>query len=233
LKPPGAKTKPSRTMRDRLRAVTRDTLLRASEQIFAEKGIDGARVEDIAVRAGVAVGTIYNYFGDSGELLNALIVARRQDLIAHLDQALAQAQRQRTSWSGQVEAFIRSTLDCTREHLPFYAILLQCENRKTPSSMGGVSADFYKRAERLVQTGVDLGLVRRADSALLPAVLVMLCRAPLLLLRQAGPHPSWNDAHVEQIVRFFCSAVASGPAQPSDRARPVKRRARKTSSLPA
>jgi len=217
-------------MRDRLRAVTRDTLLRASEQIFAEKGIDGARIEDIAVRAGVAVGTIYNYFGDSGELLNALIVARKQDLVAHLDQALAQAKRQRTSWAGQVEAFIRSTLDCTREHLPFYAILMQCENRKAPSSLGGVSADFYRRAEALVRSGVELGLVRPADAALLPAVLVMMCRAPLLLLRQAGPSPSWNDAHVEQIVRFFCAAVASAPQGPAAGPRPVKRPARRTSA---
>jgi len=220
-------------MRDRLRAVTRDTLLRASEQIFAEKGIDGARIEDIAMRAGVAVGTIYNYFGDSGELLNALIVARRQDMIAHLDQALAQAKRQGTSWSSQVEAFIRSTLDCTREHLPFYAILMQCENRKTPSSMGGFSADFYKRAQALVRSGVELGLVRPSDSALLPAVLVMMCRAPLLLLRQAGPSPSWNDGHAEQLVRFFCAAVSSEPDQPVQRPRPVKRRARKASALRA
>ena len=220
-------------MRDRLRAVTRDSLLRASEQIFAEKGIDGARIEDIAVRAGVAVGTIYNYFADSSELLDALIVARRQDLIAHLDHALAQAKRQRTSWVGQVEAFIRSTLDRTREHLPFYAILMQCENRKTPSSMGGVSADFYKRAEALVRSGVALGLVRPGDSALLPAVLVMMCRAPLLRLRQAGPHPSWDDAHVEQIVRFFCAAVASEPTQPGRRPAPAQRRLRKTSALRA
>ena len=224
-------------MRERLRAVTRDTLLRASEQIFAEKGIDGTRIEDIAIRADVTVGTIYNYFGDSTELLNALIVARRQDLITHLDQALAQAKSERTSWPGQVEAFIRSTLDCTREHLPFYAILLQCENRKAPSSVGGVSAEFYKRAEALIQAGVALGLVRRSDSALLPAVLVMMCRAPLLLLRQAGAHahlPStWNDAQVGQILRFFCAAVASDPDQPPDRPRPVKRRFRKTRALPA
>ena len=61
-------------MRDRVRADTRAALLRASEQVFAEKGIDGARIEDIAARAGVAVGTIYNYFGDSTELLDALIL---------------------------------------------------------------------------------------------------------------------------------------------------------------
>lgn len=219
-------------MRDRLRAVTRDALLRASEQIFAERGIDGARIEDIAARAGVAVGTIYNYFGDSGELLNALIVARRQDLIAHLDDALAQATRARTSWPGQVEAFIRSTLDCTREHLPFYAILMQCENRKAPPSMGGVSSEFYKRAQALVRFGVSLGQVRKSDSAILPAVLVMMCRAPLLHLRQAQAAPSWDDGLTEQIVRFFRAAVASDPEQPAP-SRPGKRKARRASPLRA
>ena len=214
-------------MRDRLRAVTRDGLLRAAEEIFAEKGIDGARIEDIATRAGVAVGTIYNYFGDSSELLSALIVARRQDLIAHLDQALAEAKRHRAPWSGQVTAFIRSTLDCTREHLPFYAILMQCENRKTPASLGGVSSEFYKRAERLIRDGVSLGLVREEDAAILPAALVMMCRAPLLQLRQTERGPTWADDVSDQIVRFFCAAVASAPARPASPSRPAKRRARK------
>ena len=219
-------------MRDRVRADTRAALLRASEQVFAEKGIDGARIEDIAARAGVAVGTIYNYFGDSTELLDALILERRRDLIAHLDEALASAKRQRTSWPGQVEAFISSTMDCTRDHLPFYAILMQCENRKTPSSMGGVSTEFYKRAQTLVRWGVNVGRVRPADAAILPALLVSMCRAPLLFLRQMSTNAAWDERLTEQLVRFFCAAATSVPSPPRP-ALAVGRRVRKPSPVGA
>src|SRR5882724_18593 len=155
-----ASTMVGRRTRDRVRTATREALLEASEQVFAEKGIDGARIEDIAARAGVAVGTIYNYFCDSTELLEALIIQRRRDLLSRLDPAMADARRRRALWSGQVEAFIRVTLDCMRDHHPFYAILMQCENRRAPSSLGGVSSDFYKRAEALVRRGARLGFVR-------------------------------------------------------------------------
>lgn len=200
-----------RGVRDRVRTATRAALLEASEQVFAEKGIDGARVEDIAARAGVAVGTLYNYFGDSAALLDALIIERRRDLLARLDQALADAKRQRAPWSGQVAAFIRVTLDCMRDHHRFYAILLQCENRKAPASMGGVSSEFYSRAEALVRSGVRLGLVRESDAAILPALLVTMCRAPLLHLRHSGPGASWTTDLTDHMLRFFCAGVAANP----------------------
>jgi AcrR family transcriptional regulator len=201
----------TRGTRARVRtAATRGGLLEAAESVFAEKGIDGARIEDIAARAGVAVGTIYNYFGDSTELLKALITERRTDLISRLDEAMEEAKRQRAPWSGQVEAFIQITLQCMRDHHPFYAILMQCENRKAPAALGGVSAEFYNRAKVLVQRGVRLGLVREADASILPAMLVTLCRAPLLHLR-LKPDASWTDDLSAQMVRFFCALVRSEP----------------------
>ena len=90
---------PRRGTRERVRNATRDGLLEAAEQVFADKGIDGARIEDIAARADVAVGTIYNYFNDSTELLQALIAQRRNDLLTRLDAAMADAKRQRAPWS--------------------------------------------------------------------------------------------------------------------------------------
>ncbi len=200
-----------RKTRQPVRVATRQALLDAAEQMFADKGVDGARIEDIAGRAGVAVGTIYNYFGDSTELLCALIDERRRDLIARLDQAMADAKRRHAPWKGQVEAFIRVTLEYMRDHPTFYAILMQCENRKAPASMGGVSSEFYKRAQALVRRGVRLGLVREPDASILPAVLVTMCRAPLLHLRQARG-ASWTADMSNQMARFFVAVVRSEPS---------------------
>lgn len=215
-------------VRDRLRTATREALLEAAEQVFADHGIDGARIEDIAARAGVAVGTIYNYFGDSAELLDALIIQRRQDLLTRLDAAMAEAKRHHAPWSGQVEAFIRVTLACMRDHHPFYAILMQCENRKAPTTMGGVSTEFYARAEALVRRGARLGLVRAGDAAILPALLVTMCRAPLLHLRHAGRSAPWTEGLTDQMRRFFCAAARSDPgarAEATERGAPGRRRA--------
>jgi len=47
----------------------RDELLRAAAEVFAESGYSGARVQQIAERAGLTTGAIYNRFSGKSELL--------------------------------------------------------------------------------------------------------------------------------------------------------------------
>jgi AcrR family transcriptional regulator len=55
-------------------------MLLAAEEIFAESGLAKAHVEDIARRAGVAVGTLYNYYKDRDALLAAVLSLRVGEL---------------------------------------------------------------------------------------------------------------------------------------------------------
>ena len=48
--------------------ITREKILAAAEEIFAEKGIWGARVDEIAERAGVNKRMLYAYFGNKEQL---------------------------------------------------------------------------------------------------------------------------------------------------------------------
>ncbi len=52
-------------------AATRERMLRAAIEVFAEEGYVGARMVDIAARAGVAVQTLYFAFHTKPELLQA------------------------------------------------------------------------------------------------------------------------------------------------------------------
>jgi AcrR family transcriptional regulator len=53
----------------------RDRLVAAAAQVFSEKGYDGARVQEIANRAGLTTGAIYGRFTGKAELLRAAIEA--------------------------------------------------------------------------------------------------------------------------------------------------------------
>ncbi|WP_416565497.1 TetR/AcrR family transcriptional regulator [Nocardia testacea] len=52
---------------------TVDALLRAAEEVFAEQEAELVTVEEIAARAGVAVGSIYNHFGSKSGLHAAVV----------------------------------------------------------------------------------------------------------------------------------------------------------------
>jgi len=52
---------------------TIDALLHAAEEIFGERPAEEVTVEEIAARAGVAVGSIYNHFGSKAGLQTAVV----------------------------------------------------------------------------------------------------------------------------------------------------------------
>ncbi len=54
-------------------AETRDRLLRAAADVFAERGYDGTRVADIAAAAGVSNGALYSHFASKADLLVAAL----------------------------------------------------------------------------------------------------------------------------------------------------------------
>lgn len=84
---------PIRTQRWQRRKDARPAeLLDAALAEFFEKGFEGARLEDIAARAGVSKGTIYLYFSGKEEIFQALVqsipeanVARLQELVSDTD----------------------------------------------------------------------------------------------------------------------------------------------------
>ncbi|WP_118133573.1 TetR/AcrR family transcriptional regulator [Oceanicella sp. SM1341] len=56
-------------LREKQKADRRRRILQAAGELFRSAGYDHARIEDIAERAGVSVGTFYNYFGNKGDIL--------------------------------------------------------------------------------------------------------------------------------------------------------------------
>src|SRR5579864_7364661 len=78
-----APTRPPRR-RDEARALFRNAILDAAEAVFAERGFHGARIQDIAVRARIAVGTVYNHFEHEDEVLAALLEDRSEEMLAQL-----------------------------------------------------------------------------------------------------------------------------------------------------
>jgi len=63
---------------------TRERLLRAAADVFAERGYDGTRVADIAAAAGVSNGALYAHFGSKAELLLAALRAHGRRVLADL-----------------------------------------------------------------------------------------------------------------------------------------------------
>lgn len=66
----------ARLTRDEKKAVTRSKLIEAAIGAFAEGGIDGTSLEQVAERAGLTKGAIYSNFGSKDDLVLAVIFSQ-------------------------------------------------------------------------------------------------------------------------------------------------------------
>jgi AcrR family transcriptional regulator len=65
-----------------------DALVEATARTIAERGWQGTTTNHIAVRAGVSVGSLYQYFESREDLLAALMERERNRLLRRLDEAI-------------------------------------------------------------------------------------------------------------------------------------------------
>ena len=61
--------------------VYREHILEAAEQVFAERGFENAKLQDISALAGVSMGTIYAVFPGKEELFRAILDMRGHELL--------------------------------------------------------------------------------------------------------------------------------------------------------
>src|SRR5881392_4197497 len=77
-------------LRDDFRSFARAAILTAAEEVLAEEGLHAGRIEEVAQRARVAVGTIYNLVGDREALVMEILRARHAEVLTRLAAALEQ-----------------------------------------------------------------------------------------------------------------------------------------------
>jgi AcrR family transcriptional regulator len=64
-------------------ARTKEAILAAATEEFSQNGLDGARVNQIAKRAGINKRMLYHYFGNKDDLFLAVLEAVYQDIRTH------------------------------------------------------------------------------------------------------------------------------------------------------
>jgi AcrR family transcriptional regulator len=88
-------------LRERQKRERRERILKAARELFERRGQTPSMIPDVAARAGLAVGTIYNYFPTKDDLLIS-IMKRESDRVRKIGAAVVKG-----PLPEPVEAFIR------------------------------------------------------------------------------------------------------------------------------
>jgi AcrR family transcriptional regulator len=91
-------------------AERREQIVRVATEAFAERGYDGASIDEIARRAGVSAPVVYDHFASKQDLYERLLERTRDELLAvwreHLfsdEPAAVRIPRAIAAWAGYVE----------------------------------------------------------------------------------------------------------------------------------
>jgi len=181
------------SLRERFKETTLQAVLTAAEEVFADAGLHDAHMGEIAERAGVAVGTLYNHFADREALLAGLAEARFKEMLADMDVALKATAEQ--PFEPRVRALVVAMLTYYERHWKFMQIFLQGETgryqRTFPTlveAMRHKMREVRTRVEKLIAQGVREKAIRAEASDLAPFFLIGMLRS--LVMRRLYHDPS-------------------------------------------
>lgn len=203
--------------REALTEARRAQILEAAIQVFAEKGFHRATVRDVARTAGVADGTIYNYFKSKSDLLMAMVAQ-----MAELNQFSSQA----TGLSGE----------STPEQLMYFILrnrfdLLERNRAQIQAILPSVVNDaelrdhFYNVLarpalavlERVWRTQIERGQVRPVNpQILMRAVLAMFLGLAILDIAGDDVVRGSRDGLVEEVADLLLRGLLPGAGQANE-----------------
>ncbi len=141
---------------------TREQILRAAVVEFAEKGLGGARVDQIANRAGANKRMLYHYFGNKQDLFLA-VLERIYDDIRHAEAELHLEELDPETAMRRLVAF---SFDYCRGN-PHFIHLLNSENLhgarhlKQSSRIREMHSPLIALIDRIFERGATAGLFRK------------------------------------------------------------------------
>jgi len=137
----------------------RARILKAAIKVFARKGFHGARVAEIARSAGVADGTIYNYFKNKDDLLICLFEEHVSQLNGELRKGLADL----PDTSARIHHIVRCQIGSLREQRELAEVLsvtLRQSNRFLRQFAAPTFTDYLDVMAEVIAEGQKRGEVR-------------------------------------------------------------------------
>lgn len=188
-----------------------EEILAAALQVFAERGLAGARMEDIASEAGISKGTLYLYFSSKEELFQETI----REKVARLLEGLTSA-----TPPGEPVQQLTRFIEAYWAHLqrPRFADmyrLIMAELQKFPDLVrfyaDEVSGRVIALLAEIIRDGVDAGHFRSPDPQVSSRMIVGLLvqHAVWSSRRELFPHlgDRTDESLLDEVEAFVLSAL--------------------------
>ncbi|WP_055665446.1 TetR/AcrR family transcriptional regulator [Desnuesiella massiliensis] len=182
---------------------TKKAIFQAAIKVFSMAGYNGATMDDIALNAGVAKGTLYYHFKSKEEIFNYIITEGMTVMTEEVDSAASKEQ----DVLMKLKTMCRVQLKLVYENKDFFKVIMsqlwgqelrQLELRK-------VIGNYICAIEKYLKEAMEHGIVRKGDTSFMAYTLFgTLCSAAVYELINS------ENTDVDQLIDNLMSYVLNG-----------------------
>lgn len=143
----------------------KEQILDAAEQVFTQKGLDLARMDDIAEATGLSKGALYLYFKSKDDLIIAIL----DRIFLHVFKQLDAREENEMS---ATEAIFQFTEDAIRDYkmmlrlmpVAYEFLALAFRNKTVQKALRQYFRHYMEVLVPIIQRGIDAGEFRQVDA---------------------------------------------------------------------
>jgi AcrR family transcriptional regulator len=195
-------------LKEVIRDFRRDQIIATSRQLFGERGTTEVSMDDIASASAVARSTVYVYFANRDELLQACV----QSMYDQMQRAIVTVFEEGASATERLRAVLVGVLERIDESPAFFRLAMATQSTTASGSaaVGGtlmlIGLDMIRLLEDVVSRGIASGDFRADVDAERAIVLIGQQMYGALSIRAGEPEP----VPVSQAADEICTFVLRG-----------------------
>lgn len=190
-------------IRQQNKAETRYLLLQAGLELFMEQGYERTRSVEIALKAGVAVGTLYFHFGDKAGLLQEVLLQSALELHERVMKVYKNPPNDPTAIA---RAHIESIVQFLEENQKEARFLLEYASRRDSAS-AKVIDNIVEQIEQSIIAGTKMGVYRPDINPALAARAEANMNLGLLTWWMENPQRATREEIIDTLTKFRASGL--------------------------
>jgi AcrR family transcriptional regulator len=191
-------------------AVTVDAILSATIQVLLAEGQERLTTTRVAYRAGVSVGTLYQYFPNKKALLRAVLERHLDEVVSSIERACREYRSCSLDEmaSGVITAFLEAKMKSVRTSAALYAVAADVDGNRIAREAGRRTCDAL--ASMLASGTAELATEPMRLAELLHGAMTGIARR---LIESPTPH-KLHESYRAELIRLV-SAYLNASTRPA------------------
>lgn len=172
----------------------------SARELFDSYGYKAVSMDQIALRANVAKGTLYLYFKDKEDLFYHLVREFIDDLARFMDEC----EEKKLSIFDEIHEVVYNLLMYRKSQKFVYRAVREAEELKTPTSVAVkqmLDNEISGYLEKRLETAIKQKLIKPCNAAVLSFAIIKVYTA--LAFEWEEKHSPLNEAEIAESVRLF------------------------------